>query len=78
MTAKELAQMELGYKFDMDLTHVVKNPVPLQPARTENMAHYNVFLISPGQVYMYLNVQGRGYTFCDRFEPEQLWILTQT
>jgi hypothetical protein len=77
MTADELEKMELGYKFTADLTHVVKNPVPLQPAKTENIATYNTFLISPAQVYVFLKVLGRGYTFCDRFHVEQLWILTQ-
>lgn len=69
--------MELGYKFTADLTHVVKNPVPLQPAKTENTCYYHTFLISPAQTYTYLKVIGRGYTFCDRFHVEQLWVMTQ-
>ncbi len=76
MTADELEQMDLGFKFTAELTHVVKNPVPLQPAKTENIANYHTFLISPGETYTYLKVMGKGYTFCDRFHVEQLWILT--
>jgi hypothetical protein len=40
MTASEFEQMELGFKFTADLTHVVKNPVPLQPKQTDTLVYY--------------------------------------
>ena len=69
--------MDLGFKFSADLTHVVKDTIPLQPSKTQHVFNYHSFYVSPGQVYTYMRVIGKGFTFCDRFEPEQLWILTQ-
>lgn len=77
MTPEEFEKMDLSFEFCVDLTHNVDDPVPFQPSKTENLSHYKTFLVSPAQTYTHLRVAGRGYTFCDRFMPEQLIILTQ-
>lgn len=75
-TAEEFEKFDLSFEFDADLTHVVTKPAPLQPARTDNLCHYTTYLVSPTQTYTFLRAEGRGYTFCDRFNCEQLICLT--
>ena len=64
---EEFETFDLCYSFDTDLTNVVDHPVPLQPARTDNLCHYTTYLVSPAQTFTLLRAEGRGYTFCDRF-----------
>lgn len=55
-TAKDLEKMRLVTRFSADLTHVVKNPVVMQPSSTQNLCSYNVYYISPTLAHMYMNV----------------------
>lgn len=62
----------------MDLEHGVLNPVPLQPAKTDEMAHYWYYVVSHEKVIVFMRSHGKGYTFCDRFHPEHYTVFTQT
>lgn len=77
VTPEELEKMDLSFEFCADLTHKFGDPVAFQPAKAESLQHYRTFLISPSLTYTHLRIAGRGYTFSDRFMPEQLIILTQ-
>ena len=61
----------------MDLHHLVEDPVPLQPAKTRNRAHYSAYFLSPGKIVVFVRTEGFEYTFCDRFCPEQIYYYTQ-
>jgi hypothetical protein len=66
------------FNFSIDMKHTVVNPPPLQPPFTKELCNYKTYIISHEKAYMFLSSQGREYTFCDRFNPEQLWTLEQT
>jgi len=62
----------------MDLHHTAIDPAPMQPSRTRNRAHYSIYFLSPRKIVVFVRTEGFEYTFCDRFEPEQIYYYTQT
>ena len=76
MTAKELQEFPLQANYEIDLEHVAKDPVPMQPKKTSNLNKFQTFFISPRKVRNYLVSWGRNYTCCDRFNGEHRITLT--
>jgi hypothetical protein len=77
-TAKDFEQFPSSVEFDADIIHKAFDPIPLQPAQTENKCSYKTWFISPAKTVSIMVSVGRNYTFCDRFNPEQIITLTQT
>jgi len=78
MTTKELEIFPLYVAYEIDLIHVAKAPVPLQPKQSNNLNKFKTYFLSPRKVFTMLTSWGRGYTFCDRFNGEHLISITQT
>ena len=71
-------QIPLKHIQIMDLENRVKDPVPLQPASTHQKTTCNMYFICNETFICHTVCQGRGYTFADRFEPQILYLITQT
>lgn len=70
--AQSLVQLQI------DCEHCIAEPVPMQPQRTQEKIEYWIHLVSPEKVVILQRSTGSGYTFCDRMNPEQLIVLTQS
>ena len=77
-TKCKVADLPLILEEEVDLEHVVKTPAPMQPGRTSELAEYRFYLVSNEKVIVFIRSNGRGYTFCNRFHPEQILIFTQS
>lgn len=75
---EKLRKMPLKTFFQADVTFVPKNPGAFEPKITKNILKYSTYLISPNKVVITVFSEGREYTFCDRFTPQFLYIITQS
>lgn len=74
---EEFKSLPYRQNVTMDLHHLVEDPVPLQPAKTRNRTHYQIYFLSPSKIVIFVRTEGFEYTFCDRFCPEQIYYYTQ-
>lgn len=62
----------------IQLENACKNPAPLQPAQTHNKVTNKLFFVSNEKFVCHMISEGRGFSFCDNFSPEILYVVTQT
>ena len=74
---EQYKQMPFKLNTIIDLHHIVKEPVPMQPAETRNRCSTDVYFINPAKIVQFARTEGFDYIFCDRFCPEALQVWTQ-
>lgn len=60
----------------VDLLNIPKEVKRWEPAQTENLLKYNIFLVSNEHVILHVVTEGRNYTFADRIQTEMRFVLT--
>ena len=76
MTYQKLKNVPLTREFEIDLEHIAVDPVTFQPPTVHNTHKYKTYFISQRQAMTTVTSTGKDYTFCDRFNNEQIFIFT--
>ena len=78
MSIEKLRKMPLKTFFQADVTFVPKNPGAFEPKLTKSICRYSTYLVSHNKVVITMQSEGREFTFCDRFSPQFIYIITQS
>jgi hypothetical protein len=61
----------------MDYKHVFENPHRFSPKFTNHIETHTDFYVSPRKFIRYHKNEGKGFTYCDNFQTQALYTVTQ-